>query len=142
MAFRPEKKFPEFADLKGILAQSRRQLDQATYQTLAQLIDRLTDFKLENENKLSDLLTEEEADLLYAAKTATYITENDETSLLPNSRQLLAGTGIVLDDSVAGELTVSTVGAGGAEWSVLTNSNSDNPELIFADGDVIMTHTP
>lgn len=28
------------------------------------------------------------------------------------------------------------------EWSVLTNGDADFPELIFADGDVIMTHTP
>ena len=34
---------------------------------------------------------------------ATYLTENDETADLPNSRQLLAGTNITFDDTVAGE---------------------------------------
>lgn len=29
----------------------------------------------------------------------------------------------------------------GAEWSVLTNGDLVTPELIFAGGDVIMTHT-
>jgi len=28
------------------------------------------------------------------------------------------------------------------EWSVLTNGDPDFPELVFAGGDVIMTHTP
>lgn len=27
-------------------------------------------------------------------------------------------------------------------WSVLTNGNSINPELIYAGGDVVMVHTP
>jgi len=32
--------------------------------------------------------------------------------------------------------------AGGSEWSVLTNGDPTVPELIFADGDVIMIETP
>jgi hypothetical protein len=36
----------------------------------------------------------------------TFITESDETTDLPNSRQLLAGPGITLDDTTPGELTI------------------------------------
>ena len=31
---------------------------------------------------------------------------------------------------------------GGSSWSVLTNGDEDAPELIFADGDVIMVEVP
>ncbi len=49
-----------------------------------------------------------------APDTLSYLTENDETADLPNSRMVLAGTGISFDDSVAGERTinVSATGAG------------------------------
>jgi len=41
MAYRPAKKQPQFADLKGILSQSK-QTDNALYQTVQILIERLT----------------------------------------------------------------------------------------------------
>lgn len=41
MSFRPKKKQPQFADLKGILSQSK-QTDNALYQTVQILIERLT----------------------------------------------------------------------------------------------------
>lgn len=42
--FRPAKKQPRFADLKGILSQSK-QTDNALYQTVEVLIDRLMQFQ-------------------------------------------------------------------------------------------------
>lgn len=69
--------------------------------------------------------------------SGTYLTWTLQNTLLPNSKQLLAGDFIAFDDTVAFERTVS-----GSEWSVLTNGDVTNPELIFADGDVIMTHVP
>lgn len=45
MAFQKPKKQPQFADLKGILAQSKTKLDSATYQTIETLIDRLGQFQ-------------------------------------------------------------------------------------------------
>jgi len=44
MAYRPPKKQPQFADLKGILSQSK-QTDNALYQTVQILIERLTQFQ-------------------------------------------------------------------------------------------------
>src|SRR6266496_2722738 len=41
---------------------------------------------------------------------ATYVTAEDETDILPGARQLLAGTGITLDASVDGELTINAPG--------------------------------
>lgn len=73
---------------------------------------------------------------------AAILTASDESANFPNSRQLLAGSGISFDDSVPNERTVNATGSGGSEWSVLTNGDATNPELIFAGGDVIMTHIP
>ena len=72
---------------------------------------------------------------------ATFLTASDESADFPNSRELLAGTGITFDDSIPNERTISSSG-GGSEWSVLTNGDVTNPELIFAGGDVIMIHIP
>jgi hypothetical protein len=36
---------------------------------------------------------------------------------------------------------VAIAGATFVEWSVLTNGDPTTPELVFASGDVIMTHT-
>lgn len=56
-----------------------------------------------------------------ASAEATYLTEADETATLPNSRQLLAGSGITFDDSVAGERTISSSGGGGGGWTSIFN---------------------
>ncbi len=68
-----------------------------------------------------------------------FLTWTPDLGSLPNSRNLNAGTGITFDDTVFG---IRTVDAQGREWSVLTNGSVDFPELIFAGGDVIMTHIP
>jgi hypothetical protein len=74
---------------------------------------------------------------------ATFLTVDDESADFPNSRQLLAGTNITFDDTVANERTINASGGGSdVEWSVLANGDTTNPELIFAGGDVIMTHIP
>jgi len=72
---------------------------------------------------------------------ADLVTWTDETASFPDSRWLLAGPFITIDTSVAGQIIISAVSPD-REWSVLTNGDAVNPELIFADGDVIMTHIP
>ena len=70
-----------------------------------------------------------------------YLTHQNDLATLPFSRELLPGTGVTFDDSIAGQRTVNSSGAN-REWSVLTNGDVTNPELIFVGGDVIMLHTP
>lgn len=77
---------------------------------------------------------------LSAITDATFITAEIE-ALFPNSKKLLAGAYITFDDSVPGLRTINMTLVQ-REWSVLTNGNVINPELIFAGGDVIMTHIP
>lgn len=61
---------------------------------------------------------------------ATYLTATDETTDLASSRQLLAGIGIDLDASVAGEMTVSATYEG--QWIPLVDG-SEPPNLV-SDG--------
>jgi hypothetical protein len=69
------------------------------------------------------------------------LTGADESGTLPNSRQLLAGTGISFDDSVDNERTVNNISQG-SDWDVLSDGDVVEPEIIFADGEVIMLHIP
>ena len=55
---------------------------------------------------------------------ATYVTVDDESADLPNSRQLLAGTNITFDDTTPGERTVNAS----------TGSGDDFP-IVFSIGD-------
>lgn len=66
-----------------------------------------------------------------------YLTHSDETADLPNSRRLVAGTAISFDDSVAGQRIIN---ADAGLWEPLTDGDEDQPELIFAGGDVIMVN--
>lgn len=137
MPYRPPKKQPEFADLKGILAQSKVHLDHATYQTIQILIERLQRFQ----NIINELLDPEDPDSPIAGKFETYITSENESASLPNSRQLIAGTGITLDDSVVNELTISST-AGNVYDSPLTDGDLIETHLIFADGDPVIVQVP
>jgi len=76
-------------------------------------------------------------------KEASFLTVDDETLNLPNSSQLVAGTGITFDTTTPHQLILNSSGAGGGvQWSVLTDGDLIEPELVFAGGDVIMLHIP
>jgi len=144
MAFRPPKKQPEFADLIGILAQTK-QAENPLYQTLSELINRLTQFQLITLQAIADIndsINNSQALLnIIADKRATYLTAVDEKIRLPNSRWLIAGTGIVFDDTVANQRTIS---AGGNAYydAPLTDGNVDETDLIFALGECIIVQVP
>lgn len=73
------------------------------------------------------------------------LTGADESGTIPNSRQLVAGTNIIFDDSVANQRTVNVPGGSGgagSDWDVLSDGDLIEPEIIFADGEVIMLHIP
>lgn len=72
----------------------------------------------------------------------SFWTKDDDNAVTPNSRRVVAGTGITLDYTVAGDVTINSSAGVFVEWSVLTNGDPTSPELIFAGGDVIMTHVP
>jgi hypothetical protein len=129
--------FPEFADLNIVLAQAKS-TDNPLYQAIQVLLARLTQYRQNDIKELASKLTETDADKLYASKSSSFLTSEDESATLPNSRQLLAGTGITLDDSIANQLTISSEGV----WTPLTDGDVDETDLIFVDGDCVMVFVP
>ena len=137
MAYRKPTKKPEFADLKGILAQTKS-TENPEYQTIQELIERLTLFKNVLDGELARINNN------FAPKTATYLTRNDETSNLPNSVQIQAGTGVTLDYSTPGKVIVNAAGGmGNGYWAPLTDGDPIEANLIFTGfGECVMVWLP
>lgn len=139
MPFRPPKPTPQFADLKGILAQSK-QTEDAIYQVIQSIIERLDQLKINVVEKIDGNAAA--AILHFATRDATYHTKEDETGALPNSVQLLAGANVIFDDSVANQRTISVGGGAGVYDDPLTDGILPATELIFADGNCIIVQVP
>lgn len=122
--------------LAVLITSGIQQTNNALYQVIAELIKSNKDLR----TRFAALILEASTNL----SNGSFITDDDESIPFPNSRQLLAGTNITFDDSVANARTINASGGsiGGSEWSVLTNGDSLFPELIFVAGDVVMLHTP
>lgn len=109
MAFRPDRTQPDFADLITSLNNSRNQIsDNPLYQTVFILLQRLTTSRNNIIKQIEDV--EEQVSSLLAA---SYLTVNDESILLINSRRLLAGANITFDDTAPHIRTISSTGGGG-----------------------------
>lgn len=144
MPYRPGRKQPEFADLKGILAQYRDP-DNSLYQVVQEIIERLTQFSIVLNDEVDGKIDTVDAVKRFASKFPTYHTKDDETALLPNSVQLLAGTNITFDDSVPNARTISASGGGGASDHYdcpLSDGDTSAADLIFAAGECIIVQVP
>lgn len=76
-------------------------------------------------------------------KEETYITVDDESAILPNSRRLIAGDNITFDTSVANQLELNVAAVEEGYWTILTDGDPTEPELVFSDeGDVISEFIP
>lgn len=104
--------------------------DNPLYQVIVQLIGYLRDIGASNQAQITTVES--------GLKNATYVTHTNQLATLPNSRVAVAGSNISLDIATPGQLIINSTGGSAADISVLTNGDVDNPELIFADGDVIM----
>jgi len=142
MPFRPSKKQPQFADLKGILSQSKK-TDNALYQTVQVLIERLSQLQEILNEDISTIQDPTNPLSNVAPKTASYHTKFDDRAVLPNSIQLLAGLGITFDDSVVGKRTINSSGGLGNHYDApLTDGHLVEAELIFAAGECIIVQVP
>lgn len=114
---------------------------QQTNNPLWQAINQMLDYLIKFENQTNAALSPGSGGL----SAPTYLTVNNETATLPNSRRLLAGNAITFDDSVGGIRTINedlfvTVQVPRVDTSgPLTDGDILNPEFIFADGQCIMT---
>jgi len=108
MAFKPPPVQPDFSSLVTSLDNSRTQLtNYSLYQTIL--------FLIQNTQRARDLIVndlkniDKEISEIFAA---SFLTINPETFKFPNSRQLLAGTGITFDDTAAGKRTINASASG------------------------------
>lgn len=106
--------------------------DNPLYQVIYQLIGLVVNLK-------SETTVGRPPSSVGGLKNLTYITTGNESTTLPNSRQLLAGTNITFDDSVSGRRTINSTGG---VWAPLTDGDADETDLIFANGECIMVGTP
>lgn len=139
MAFKVRGTRTNFKRLESTLLQADAQTKN---NPLYQVIKQLLDLSSREEEKNSAVAVNFEEFVNNTGSTGapanlSYVTSASEVVNLPNSRQALAGQYITIDLSVPNEITISS-----AEWSVLTDGDLIEPELIFAGGDVIMTHIP
>ena len=121
-----------------LLTSGLSQKNQPLFQVINQLIDAVRQGFTETDNAISGGSGGGGGGGL---ANLHYLTHQNDFASLPFSRELLAGTGISFDDSIISQRTVN-VTVVSPEWSVLTNGDLILPELVFAGGDVIMTHTP
>ncbi len=134
MPFRPSDDLPDFDSLQPIFTGALQQTENNPfYQTIVNFLRATSKLKrllngriITNTSSISNLAN------------AQYATVADESTVLPNSRQLLAGTGIAFDDTVANERTISSTPAGVRDagyWTPLILDGEDNgdSELIITD---------
>lgn len=109
--------------------------DNPLYQVIRELIGLVINLK-------SDNTAGRPPSSASALKNLSFITIDNETGTLPNSRQLMAGTNIIFDDSISGKRTINASGGSNGYWAPLTDGDLDETDLIFANGECIMVHVP
>lgn len=67
--------------------------------------------------------------------TSTYVTTGDETSLLPNARRLVGGTGVTLDVATAGQIkvNVAAAAANGVKWVDANRATREARTVVSGD---------
>jgi hypothetical protein len=117
----------DFAQLLTVLDNSRLQVDNnALYQVIKELIVAAQKNKIVNVKQFNDIINKlidigntinNINGVLNSIKTLSPLTVNDDSLILPNSRQLLAGTNVAFDDTVPNKRTINVSGTGGGSTS-------------------------
>jgi len=108
-----------------------------------QMIERLDQFKGTTKSGLTALAENDKTggkNINGRFAAPTYHTKENEKAILPNSVQLLAGPGIIFDDSEKNKRTIKTSNSG--YDCPLTDGNVDETQLIFALGECIIVQVP
>lgn len=137
-----EPVWPNFKQLRQTLVNSRIQVtNKALYQVINQLLNLAAQSQATTQSNLQQIvegINGNPNNPNGGIANAEYLTWSDQSATLPNSRELVDSLDIAFDDSVAGERAISQKGY----WSVLTDGDPVETDLIFADGDVISVHMP
>jgi len=126
MAFRKSTKPPQFADLKGTLAQSR-DVDNSLYQVVQEIIERLAGAQAAV-STTTIIDGGGPGGGGGGTDAATYLTADNEITTLPNSRKLVHRFGLKSTDST-GTRTVDL------DLEYLGNFT---PGPLYSDGDVVV----
>lgn len=139
MAFKPPPEQPDFASLITSLDNSKTQKSNyALYQTIYLLIQNLTRARDLLLNDLKNI--DKEISEIFAA---SFLTVNDESINFVNSRQLLAGTNVVFDDTLPHKRTINVTAGSSAYYdSPLSDGDEIEAHLIFGNGDPIICQVP
>ncbi len=134
--FRPDPVQPEFDSLKATLLDAKLQTsNNALYQTIFNLIEKVRQARDVTLGTIQTIVTNVTniGDTIIIIgnliRLAPFLTWDADVLNLPNSRRLLAGTGITFDDTVANERTISS--EGGAWMPVTTGAE---PIQLVSDG--------
>lgn len=141
MAFKPDPKEPDLSALVTSLNNSKTQTsNNALYQTIYNLINavrRSRDIVNSSIEKINNSINNTVNNVVInitSITNATYWTKDNESASLPNSRQVIAGSGITLDYTVANQVTVSSTG-GSSGLGFIIMSNGDEPPQPMGTGD-------
>lgn len=149
MPFRPDPVQPNFEELRAIISTSKTTIgDKPLNQVLTGLLDKLKRFQkltLDEIAAINLILEAQDLNIINInnlLQLATFLTAADESLNFPASRQLLAGTGITFDDTVANRRTVNASSGElpvGTVYSTYINVNAGTllgygTWLLFATG--------
>jgi len=108
----------------NLMTSGLQQKDNALFQVIKDLIDALRQFILELQS----------GGITPSGGSGTTIINKRTIQIVEQDDSVEETTFIIQQSSSSPSVD--------REWSVLTNGDVDYPELVFANGDVIMTHTP
>lgn len=95
------------------------------YQVILTLIKAAQEFQSEQSE-----INSSSGGAITGLENADFLTSSDESILLPNSRQLIAGTGVSFDDTIVNQRTINIAGATGIDHVVLSDGVPAGPTPI------------
>ena len=128
MPFTPDPSFPNFLKLRAVLVNSRIQVtNKALYQVINQILEGSSQLVDTINNRLQQLIATTGAPGTGLANQ-NYLTHQDDSVILPNSRQLLAGTGITFDDTAANQRTINSTAVD--DYVVMSDGATPTPSPV------------
>lgn len=116
---------------------------QTTNNPLYQVIKALIEATRQLQEEVAATIAEVENSIPGDISEATFLTTTLEVGDLPNSRQLLAGTNITFDDSVANIRTINASGGSGDDNVVMSDGNQPPSPMDDGNGNFIyVAYTP
>lgn len=112
--------------------------NNSLYQTIFYLIRAVKELQNETDAAISGIPV-----VPAGIEDLDFLTHSDESAILPNSRQLIAGTNVSFDDTIVNQRTVNVSSSSDGVWMPLTDGVTPETQLIFDGfGSCIMVFVP